>query len=55
MERKIYASFDDEGVFVYQAFKPSIVKTAVELRTFGSCRGGTLVYIDKQLQKEMEE
>lgn len=35
MERKIYANYDEEGVFVYQAFKPAIVKTAVELGTFG--------------------
>lgn len=35
IERKIYAAFDDEGIYVYQAFKPEIVKTAVELGTFG--------------------
>lgn len=35
MERKIYANFDEEGVYVYQAFKPSIVKMAVDLGTFG--------------------
>lgn len=34
-ERRIYAAYDDEGVFVYQAFKPSIVQTALENGTFG--------------------
>ncbi|MDP4182094.1 MAG: DUF4291 family protein, partial [Bacillota bacterium] len=32
---RIFAYFDDEGIYVYQAFKPSIVKTAVEIGTFG--------------------
>lgn len=35
MERKIYANYDEEGVYVYQAFKPDIVKVAVEKGTFG--------------------
>ncbi len=35
MKRLIYADFDEEGIYVYQAFKPKIVKVAVELGTFG--------------------
>ena len=35
-ERRIYAAYDDEGVYVYQAFKPSIVEAALENGTFGS-------------------
>lgn len=35
MNKLIFADYDDEGVFVYQAFKPKIVKVAVELGTFG--------------------
>ncbi|XZF14335.1 DUF4291 family protein [Chitinophagaceae bacterium MMS25-I14] len=35
MERKIYADFDDGGVYVYQAFKPEIVQVAVENGKFG--------------------
>jgi len=35
IERRIYAAFDDEGVYVYQAFKPSIVKAALHTGTFG--------------------
>lgn len=35
MNRLVFADFDDEGVFVYQAFKPKIVEVAVELGTFG--------------------
>lgn len=34
-ERRVLAAFDEAGVFVYQAFKPSIVRAAVELGTFG--------------------
>ncbi|GAB5493628.1 MAG: DUF4291 domain-containing protein [Phototrophicaceae bacterium] len=34
-ERRIYANYDDEGVYVYQAFKPTIVKSALENGTFG--------------------
>jgi len=34
-ERRIYAAYDDEGVYVYQAFKPTIVKAALENKTFG--------------------
>ncbi len=33
--KRIFAYFDDEGVYVYQAFKPNIVKNAVEIGTFG--------------------
>lgn len=35
MQRQIFATFDDEGVFVYQAFKPSIADEAVRRGTFG--------------------
>ena len=35
-ERQIYAAYDDEGVYVYQAFKPSIVKAALDKGTFGA-------------------
>jgi hypothetical protein len=29
MQRQIFAAFDHEGIFVYQAFKPSIADEAV--------------------------
>jgi hypothetical protein len=32
--RKIFASFDEEGIYVYQAFKPSIVAAALKHDTF---------------------
>jgi hypothetical protein len=32
--RKIFASFDEEGIYVYQAFKPSIVAAALQRGTF---------------------
>lgn len=35
MIRKIFADYDEQGVWVYQAFKPSIVEAALELGTFG--------------------
>lgn len=35
MERQIYATYDDDGIYVYQAFKPSIVQAALEKGTFG--------------------
>ena len=35
MERQIYAHYDETGVIVYQAFKPSTVKAALEKGTFG--------------------
>lgn len=35
MQRKILAEFDKEGIFVYQAFKPSIADEAVRKGTFG--------------------
>ena len=35
MNKIIYADYDEEGVFVYQAFKPKIVAVAVELNKFG--------------------
>lgn len=35
MDKQILANFDDQGIFVYQAFKPSIAKEAVRLGTFG--------------------
>lgn len=33
--KRIFAYYDDEGIFVYQAFKPSVVEFAVENGTFG--------------------
>lgn len=35
-ERQIYAAYDDEGVYVYQAFKPSTVAAALAKGTFGA-------------------
>ena len=35
-ERHIYAAYDDEGVYVYQAFTPSIVQAALAKGTFGA-------------------
>lgn len=35
MTRKVYAAYDDEGIYVYQAFRPKIVAVAVELGKFG--------------------
>jgi uncharacterized protein DUF4291 len=35
-ERRVYAAYDDEGIYVYQAFKPSIVKAAVKKGTFSA-------------------
>ena len=35
MNKVIFADFDEEGVYVYQAFKPKIVAVAVELNQFG--------------------
>jgi hypothetical protein len=34
--QRIFAYFDDKGVYVYQAFKPNIEKITVELGTFGN-------------------
>lgn len=34
--RQIYANYDDEGIFVYQAFKPSTVEAALAKGTFGA-------------------
>jgi len=34
-ERRIYAAYDDSGIFVYQAFTPEIVQAALEKGTFG--------------------
>ena len=34
-EQRIYASFDAEGVYIYQAFCPKIADTALERGTFG--------------------
>ncbi|HCA97071.1 MAG TPA: DUF4291 domain-containing protein, partial [Cyanobacteria bacterium UBA9226] len=36
MERQILANFDEEGISVYQAFKPSTAEEAVRLGTFGT-------------------
>ncbi|MBN1430327.1 MAG: DUF4291 domain-containing protein [Anaerolineae bacterium] len=35
MTKQIYAAYDTEGIYVYQAFKPSIVQAALEKGTFG--------------------
>lgn len=35
MEKQIFADFDDQGIFVYQAFKPTIADEAVRQGTFG--------------------
>jgi hypothetical protein len=35
MLRQIFATFDEEGIFVYQAFKPSIADEALRKGTFG--------------------
>jgi len=35
-ERRIYAAYDDEGVYIYQAFTPSVVRAALEKGTFGA-------------------
>ena len=35
MNKVIYADYDEEGVYVYQAFKPKIVDVAVEQNKFG--------------------
>lgn len=32
--RKIFANYDEEGIYVYQAFEPSIVASALERGTF---------------------
>ena len=35
MHRQILAAYDSEGIFVYQAFKPSIAEEALRKGTFG--------------------
>ncbi|BAZ30004.1 hypothetical protein NIES4074_24540 [Cylindrospermum sp. NIES-4074] len=35
MEKQIFADFDEQGIFVYQAFKPTIADEAVRQGTFG--------------------
>lgn len=35
MIRKIFASYDEAGIYVYQAFHPSIVNAAIHKGTFG--------------------
>jgi hypothetical protein len=35
MQRQILAAYDREGIFVYQAFKPSIAEEALRKGTFG--------------------
>ena len=32
--RKIFANYDEEGIYVYQAFKPTIVAAALKHGTF---------------------
>jgi len=34
-DRQIFAAYDSEGIYVYQAFKPSIADEAIRLGTFG--------------------
>lgn len=34
MTRQIYAAYDEQGIFVYQAFKPSIAESALAKGTF---------------------
>ena len=34
-ERRVIGSFDEQGIYVYQAFAPQIVEVAVALGTFG--------------------
>lgn len=29
-ERQVYAAYDNEGIFVYQAFKSSIIETVLK-------------------------
>ena len=36
MQRQILASYDSEGIFVYQAFKPSITEEALRKGTYGN-------------------
>lgn len=36
MTKQIYANFDDEGIYVYQAFKPEIVAAAIKKGSFGT-------------------
>jgi Domain of unknown function (DUF4291) len=36
MIRQIYAAYDTDGIFVYQAFKPEIVQAAIQNGTFGA-------------------
>ena len=35
MKKIVYADYDEQGVYVYQAFKPETVEIAVEKGTFG--------------------
>lgn len=35
-ERRIYAAYDVSGIYVYQAYKPTTVKAALEKGTFGA-------------------
>jgi len=35
MQRQILAAYDSEGIFIYQAFKPSITEEALRKGTFG--------------------
>lgn len=34
--KRVYAAFDERGIYVYQAFKPSVVQAAVAKGTFGA-------------------
>ena len=36
MQKQIYAAYDDEGLYIYQAFKPKTVANAVAKGTFGA-------------------
>ncbi|HAS41638.1 MAG TPA: DUF4291 domain-containing protein [Microscillaceae bacterium] len=36
MQKQVYAAYDDEGLYIYQAFKPKTVANAVAKGTFGA-------------------
>ncbi|OJJ20305.1 hypothetical protein BKI52_17730 [marine bacterium AO1-C] len=36
MQKQIYAAYDEEGLYIYQAFKPKTVANAVAKGTFGA-------------------
>jgi len=36
LQKQVYAAYDDEGLYIYQAFKPKTVANAVAKGTFGA-------------------